>query len=144
MLNQKSKFWCLAVIVLFSCFAFISTSYAVPTFYLSPGSALDGDHDFQNSLVGSTLVEEDFDSYSNGTVIDSLSYGNIEVSLTASSIAKPASFWGTWGADSAYGNVFKGALERNTWDSNSNFLQFSFSGSEIVKGFGVWVFDDSC
>ena len=129
----------LFLLILLMC----STSYAIPTFYLSTGSAVDGDLTFQSSVSGNTFIEEDFDNYSNGTLIESLTYGGVDIGISASSIAKPASFWGAWGSNSQYGTVYEGALERNTFDTNSNFLSFSFSGADVVQGFGVWVFDDS-
>ena len=130
-------------LVLLLSFLMCSISYASPIFYLGTGSEVNGDLTFQSSVSGYTFIEEDFDSYPNTTIIESLTYGGVDIGISASSTATPASFWGTWGSASQYGTVSRGALERNTFDENSNSLSFSFSGTDTVKGFGVWIFDDS-
>lgn len=135
--------------VLVSCLVIVSTSYAVPTFYLSsglnPGADLSGDIDFQNSVAGYTFVEEDFDGYeSSGYPGPILSYGNVDVALSMSNGNVPRTWQGWWdGGAGATGGLYGAVFGRALPSYGAHNYTFSFSGSDIVKGFGIWIFDDN-
>ena len=47
-----------------------------------PGADLDGDLAFQSSVAGYNFVEEDFDSYPQAPIGPTLTYGNVNATLS--------------------------------------------------------------
>jgi len=128
---------------------FLSTANASPTWYLAPGTNpgadINGDLGFQASVAGLTFVEEDFDSYqSYGYPGPTLTYDAVDVTLTMSNGNTPRTWEGWWDggagtSDGIYGAIYGRALP----SYGAHNYTFSFSGTETVRGFGIWIFDDN-
>ncbi len=131
-------------------FFMIGMVEASPIFYLSAGANPDGDMNFQNAVSGLDFAENDFDSYVNGSTIDSLTMGNVLVDISLPNLGSDSAeiFWGSYGgaAGGGYGTVSGGAILNENRPGGfigaSDSVKFSFSG-DTVKGVGIWVFDDS-
>jgi hypothetical protein len=126
-----------------------SPSYASPVWYLTPGTNpgadINGDHDFQASVAGLTFVEEDFDGYlSYGYPGPTLTYGDVDVTLSMSNGNVPRTWQGWWdGGAGALGGIYGAVYGRALPSYGAHNYSFSFAGTDIVKGFGIWIFDDN-
>lgn len=157
-MSFEKKSCCSVLLVLFfSVFLLLPMSYADPIFYYStggnPGADLNGDVAFQSSVSGYTFVEENFDSYSvtysstlggyYGSVGPTLTYGNVDVTLSLSNGKTPNVYRGWWDIGAGVGGGLYGAVSGLALDSSfATSYTFSFSGTDITKGFGIWIFDD--
>ncbi len=130
--------------------ALTGTANATPTFYLSPGTNPNNDISFQSSVSGLDFHEEDFNKYKSGQIISDITLGNvnIDISLPSSGLSYGECFRGGYSGTKGgvYGTVSGGALmnsNRVTGNNNiSESVMFTFDGDR-VKGFGIWVFDDT-
>jgi len=146
---KRSKIYLHLCLVLLLSFLMCSISYASPVWYLTPGNNpgadLGGDLGFQAGVSGLTFVEEDFDGYkSYGYPGPTLTYGSVDVTLSMSNSNVPRTWQGSWGggagaAGGLYGSIYGRALP----SYGSHDYSFSFSGADIVQGFGIWIFDDN-
>jgi hypothetical protein len=101
-------------------------------FYVSANEAPSGDLAFQASV--GTFTEFDFDNYSGEIISLTAAQTNIAIS------PQPTIFFGGWGDTGSYGTVTGGAL-LPPWEAGESMITFSFSPP--VRGFGLWVYDDS-
>ena len=148
MLNRDHIFYCLAIAMVTGLLMVGSTSYATPVFYLTPGlnpgADLDGDLTFQSAVAGMNFIEDDFDEYeSYGYPGPVLSYGNVDVTLSMSNGNVPRTWEGCWDGGAGVAGGLYGAIYGRALPSyGAHGYNFTFSGTDIVKGFGIWVFDD--
>ncbi|MBW1645291.1 MAG: PEP-CTERM sorting domain-containing protein [Deltaproteobacteria bacterium] len=140
----------LAIFIVAVTFILAVPCQATPVFYLSPGNNpgadLNGDLPFQQSVAGYTFIEEDFDEYpSYGYPGPTLSYGAIDVTLSMELPNHPPRTWqGWWNAGAGQAGGLYGAIYGRALPSyGAHHYTFSFSGTEKVVGFGIWVFDDN-
>ena len=135
----------LFLLILLMC----SPSYAAPIWYLTPGDNpgvnIDGDLSFQAGVAGLTFVEEDFDGYqSYGYPGPTLTYGDLDVTLSMSNGNVPRTWQGWWdGGAGVAGGIYGAIYGRALPSYGAHNYSFSFSGDEIAKGFGIWIFDDN-
>jgi hypothetical protein len=126
-----------------------SSSYASPVWYLTPGNNpgadIDGDLGFQASVAGLTFIEEDFDGYPDyGYPGPTLTYGAVDVTLSMSNGNVPRTWQGSWdGGAGTPGGIYGTIYGRALPSYGAHNYTFSFSGTDIVKGFGIWIFDDN-
>jgi hypothetical protein len=116
---------------------------AAPLFFLSPGTNPAGDVAWQTA-VGS-FVEEDLDSFVNGAIVTSVVMGGVTVGFSLPSVGGSGVeiFAGAFaGGGGVYGTVSGNALlNRNASGGPDSQIQFTFSSP--VRGFGLWVFDNT-
>jgi len=129
----------------------VSAADADPTFFVNPNPypsvnpTLDS---IWQTAVGNNFIELDLNEFTNGSDIDSLTAGSIGIDLGLGGLNGSADtaeiFWGSYGgsAGGSYGTVSGGAL-LNRDASGGVHSQITFSFSEPVSGFGLWVFDNA-
>jgi len=141
-MNLKLKGLMVLVVMLFM--AISSSSYATPVWFLSPGNNPGGDLAFQSSVTGMTFVEEDFDGYeSYGYPGPTLTYGGVDATLSMSNGNTIRAWQGSWDAGAGNPGGLYGAISGRALPSYGAYnYTFSFSGDDVVKGFGIWIFDD--
>jgi hypothetical protein len=111
---------------------------AVPTFYV--------DESAWQTAVGPPISEDDMDGYAEGAIAG-ITLGGVGVTFSLSGpAAAGAEIFDSNGEFEAsggvYGTVFdKALLNRSGGTGPSSSIVFSFSPS--VRGFGLWVFDNS-
>ena len=146
---NHSKIHLYLSLVLLLSFLICSTSYASPVWYLTPGNNpganLDGDSDFQTGVAGLAFVEEDFDGYANfGYPGPTLTYGSVDVTLSMSNSNVPRTWQGWWDNGAGVSGGLYGAIYGRALPSyGAHNYSFSFSGTDVVQGFGIWIFDDN-
>lgn len=117
---------------------------ATPMFWVMPGQDLNLDHGWQ--AAAGTFYEIDFDSYANGSYVSSFSLGGQSgVTVSPSLPGAPQNtgaeiFYGDWGPNPTYGNVYEGALLTRNASGWDRVLRLDFS--QPVYGFGMWIFDN--
>ena len=126
------------------------TVAAAPVFYLSEGPNPNGDKAFRLAVVGLNFIEEDFDSFGHGFTLDGITLGGVRVDFTLPDLGASSAeifrsdAFGLEGGQ--YGTVYQGSLLNENRPQGfigpSDTFTFTFSG-DVVKGFGIWVFDDA-
>ena len=117
---------------------------AAPIFFVSPGTAPTGDLGWQ-ATVG-TFVENDLDALVNGSLVPSIIMGGVTVSFSTNALPGAEIFAGAFGggAGGVYGTVFGNALlNRNPAGIATANDSITFTFSQPVIGFGLWVFDNT-
>ena len=120
--------------------------YVAPNTYGSPSSTLDVPW---QAAVGNSFMEFDLDGYDNAFNLDQISQGGLTINVGLGGLNGAATtadiFAGGWGEGangSFYGTVYNnGLLNRDAADSAHGDITFAFSTP--VRGFGVWVFDNT-
>lgn len=114
------------------------TEAASVSFFLSPGTNPSGDLAWQ-SVVGS-FTEFDLNGFANGQLVQSLSAGPTTITVGPAPAGQEI-FWGGFGGGGGvYGTISGGALLNRSGGVGTPTLTFSFS--QPVAGFGLWIFDD--
>ncbi len=148
MLNRNYISYFLAIMIMVGVLMIGSITHATPIFFLTPGdnpgTDLNGDVPFQNSVAGMTFIEEDFDGYpSYGWPGPTLNYGDVDVTLSMSNGNVPRTWEGCWDGGAGVAGGLYGAIYGRALPSyGAHGYNFTFSGTDIVKGFGIWIFDD--
>jgi hypothetical protein len=111
---------------------------AALNFYLSPGTNPNGDLAWQTA-VGS-FTEFDLNGFANGQLVQSLSAGPTTITVGPAPAGQEI-FWGSFGGGGGvYGTISGGSLLNRSGGVGTPTLTFSFS--QPVPGFGLWIFDD--
>lgn len=120
---------------------------AVPSFWVEPGHDLGLDLEWQ-AAVG-TFEEADFDAYASGSVVESFTLGGTSMPSATVTPYLPGVegqgaqvFFGSWGNQSTYGNVFEAALLSKRPGMEQAATSMGFAFSRPVYGFGLWVYDN--
>lgn len=118
----------------------VGQAEAIPTFFVTSGTNPNGDLGWQ-AAVG-TFFEDSMDSYADGGIAG-ISLGGVSVTFSLPGIGSGAEiFTGAYSPPGVLGTVFDAALLNRTGGTGpSNKIEFTFS--QPVKGFGLWVFDNS-
>jgi len=133
------------ILTLFVC----SSSFASPIWYVTPGNNpganTNGDLNFQADTAGLTFIEEDFDGFESlGYPGPALTYDAVDVTLSMSNGNTPRTWQGWWdGGAGVQGGIYGTIYGRALPSYGAHNYSFSFSGTDIVKGFGIWIFDDN-
>ena len=123
---------------------------AGPTIFVAPNSwsSVDPTLDVPwQAAVGGNFTEYDLDAYADYSDVDAFTAGPITVDVGLGGVNGVAStaeiFQGSYGGGGgSYGTVAGGAfLNRNS--SGGEHSQITFGFSQPVRGFGLWVFDNS-
>jgi hypothetical protein len=114
---------------------------AIPTFFVVPGGTATNDTGWQGTV--GTFVEDDLNLYADGNIAG-ITMGGVTVTFSLTGVPGSGAeiFTGSFGVTEA-GTVSDAALLNrfNTAGASSNEIVFTFS--QPVKGFGLWVFDDT-
>lgn len=119
---------------------------ATPIFFISAGPNPDNDLPWQ-AQVGSTIIENDFENFANGTIVNSLAMGPVTVDIElpnspglSSEIFTSSGFQASGGVPQT---VFNATLLNGADSTGASDYQMTFHFSAPVRGFGFWLFDDA-
>lgn len=141
------KHWVTTIVLL----TMVSAASADPSFFVAPTAYPNVDPSLDlpwQAAVGGYFTELDLDEFGNGARIDTLTAGPILIDVGLAGINGSFStaqiFRGSYGgsAGGSYGTVYGGALLNYDSDSRAH-SEITFSFSEPVVGFGLWVFDNA-